>query len=153
VAVESYATSQPVVVGGEAVLVRAGPGPDFPLVAALGSGRELVATGTARGDGGSSWLAVTVPGGGSGFVPDGMVRPRIDPPRPVAAAASIPAVASGKPSTVASQRAETGRTSRRKAAPKAQPPSASTVPCILPSGAEVQAGYAECRARGGVIYR
>jgi hypothetical protein len=150
--VQPFAAPQVYVVNGQAVLVRAGPGPEFPTVTALRNGEELVATGTARGDVGSTWLAVSVPGGATGFVPDGMVRPKES--APAVSAAPAPAAEGGKAAGVDKAKGDAGRASRRKAAPKqAAAEGASTVACILPSGEEMRTSYDNCRARAGVIYR
>lgn len=73
--VRSLATSEPMVIGSEMVILRAGPSPDFPSVGELDAGSEVVASGSAGGPGGSSWIEIAAADGTVGFVPDSMVQP------------------------------------------------------------------------------
>jgi hypothetical protein len=74
--VRSLATSTPMLVGSETVTIRAGPSPDFASVGNLDAGTEVVASASADGPGGSSWIEITAANGAIGFVPDNMVQPR-----------------------------------------------------------------------------
>jgi hypothetical protein len=80
-------------------------------------------------------------------------------PKPDAAAsdvtprASVPAVE--RRASAGEVRAKRARPARRKAEATAPATSGTsgTISCILPSGDEIRTGYADCRARSGVIYR
>jgi hypothetical protein len=81
--VRSLETPERMLVGSEAVTLRAGPSPDFPAVGELDARTEYIASARARGPGGSSWIEITAENGTVGFVPDGTVQ---------AAPASPPAI-------------------------------------------------------------
>jgi uncharacterized protein YraI len=159
--VERFAAPQSFVVGSAPVTVRSGPGPDFPTVGELAAGAEVNGTGTSRGPGGSTWVAISQAAGATGFVPDGMVVPKPVAAPPSAETPSAPAKSPApaaerrKTERKAERRTEPNRPPRRRSQAKAAAPSGApaTIACILPSGEEIRTSYATCRARSGVIYR
>lgn len=155
--VRALAASEPMLVGSERVIVRAGPSPDFPAVSELGAGTEVVASANASGPGGSSWIEIKAANGAVGFVPDGMVEPRPAPVLAIEHVAPPKQIPVPKIERAVASKPKPARKTERATKPKRALPEAVPAPpgiaCILPNGEEIQASISDCRARSGIIYQ
>jgi hypothetical protein len=167
--VRSLTTSEPMLVGSKALILRAGPSRDFPAVGELGAGTEVVANARAGSRGGTSWIEIAAANGLSGFVPDYMVQPKPAPALALVRAAppqqtSTPEIERTVAPTPARRiKRELVSTPTRKIRRELSPtptqprpkvtPAPARIDCILPGGEEIQMPRPDCRARSGIIYQ